>query len=419
MEIQYWVRQDVTWQDGDSVTADDFIWQYEFINSIQPSQLYQVWAYYHGCVKYNDYCFGVRVNVTGLWQFYTMSLGLVYPKKVWEPFWGDLTGASAFKPWQVSYTSWVPVGKQGSYPPPTCLYGTGEWIYDYYDTVLGIIRVYKNPHYWMRITAGDCKQVGCIHAPTTAHNNETLAMDQTTNNATGIDWKGQEFSVTNKWGRTFKARCTDYADTNGDGELSVCDTMSFVELTLFDGKPCYNKYEGHVHAISVLPGGKLHIELDPSWQKVTKTAVGLDIFNPDTKNTCNLTWTLYVNNMTSVNGTGLIQIATGTKSLAPLEQARWWQSIPWQTITPGEHTFILETVNTDGHNYYGVFMSVLIGDVDDNGIINMLDLYKCALKFGYTGPQCWTPEDIDNNGIVNMLDLYICAVNFGKTCLNT
>jgi hypothetical protein len=44
----------------------------------------------------------------------------------------------------------------------------------------------------------------------------------------------------------------------------------------------------------------------------------------------------------------------------------------------------LKTENIYGINYYGVIMAVLIADVDDNGIINMLDLYICAVKFGTT-----------------------------------
>ena len=169
MIIQWWIRDDITWQDGDPVTVDDFIWQYEFINSTRPSQLFDVWQYYHGCIKYNDYSFGIKVNATGIWRFYSYTGGLVYPRKVWEPFYGDRAAAEAFKPWEVAYTDHVPPEQQGPNPPPTCLYGTGEWIFDYYDKVLGIIRVYKNTNWWGRLAAQPCRQVPAVHAPTEAN----------------------------------------------------------------------------------------------------------------------------------------------------------------------------------------------------------------------------------------------------------
>jgi ABC-type transport system substrate-binding protein len=134
MIITWWIRNDLTWQDGDPITVDDLIFDYEFINSIRPNQLYSVWAYYHGCTKLNDYCFSIKVNTTGVWAFYLYTAGPTYPRKVWLPFFGNQAAAEAYRPWLEPH----PNGTL-----PTALYGTGEWIYDYFDTVLGIIRVYK------------------------------------------------------------------------------------------------------------------------------------------------------------------------------------------------------------------------------------------------------------------------------------
>jgi hypothetical protein len=306
MIIQWWIRNDITWQDGDPVTVDDFIWQYDFINSIKPANLYDVWSTYHGCIKYDDYSFGIRVNATGIWRFYSYTMGLVYPRKVWEPYWGNKAAAEAFKPWAVPH----PEGKL-----PTSLYGTGEWIFDYYDKVLGIIRVYKNTNYWGTKAAKPCRQIPGIHAPTEAN-------------------KG-------------------------------------------------------------------------NFQKVTKTVVGLYTFNLDTKANCTHTWTL------KMNGT---VIASGNRELKPLEFVNWWQtlgSLPYPT--PGKYEFTLEITNAHGTNIYTVWMYVLIGDVDNNNIVNMLDLYYTALSFGWMGEPCCRPYDINSDGIVNMLDLYICAIKFGGT----
>ncbi|MEM4703555.1 MAG: M14 family zinc carboxypeptidase [Candidatus Bathyarchaeia archaeon] len=57
-----------------------------------------------------------------------------------------------------------------------------------------------------------------------------------------------------------------------------------------------------------------------------------------------------------------------------------------------------------------------VGDVDGNKIVNMLDLYKIAVKYGAViGQPLYVPNyDIDDNGIINMLDIYIAATHFGE-----
>jgi hypothetical protein len=81
------------------------------------------------------------------------------------------------------------------------------------------------------------------------------------------------------------------------------------------------------------------------------------------------------------------------------------------TAVPGE-------THLADNNYVDDLVRVVVpGNVDANGIVNMLDLYRVALNFGKTiGQPGYDPNcDIDDNHIVNMLDLYITALNFGKT----
>jgi hypothetical protein len=60
-------------------------------------------------------------------------------------------------------------------------------------------------------------------------------------------------------------------------------------------------------------------------------------------------------------------------------------------------------------------MYVLVGDVDNNNYVNMLDLQRVSNAFQRTGPPCWIPEDVDNNGVVNMGDLDIVAHCMGAS----
>jgi len=61
-------------------------------------------------------------------------------------------------------------------------------------------------------------------------------------------------------------------------------------------------------------------------------------------------------------------------------------------------------------------LSDILGDVDYNGIVNILDILVIAVAFGTEpGDSKWDPQaDVDGNEIINILDILRAAVNFGK-----
>jgi hypothetical protein len=60
----------------------------------------------------------------------------------------------------------------------------------------------------------------------------------------------------------------------------------------------------------------------------------------------------------------------------------------------------------------------ILGDVDGNGVVNMLDLYLVSRNFGLReGDLGWNPDlDLNLDRLVNMVDMYLTAANFGKVC---
>ncbi len=60
----------------------------------------------------------------------------------------------------------------------------------------------------------------------------------------------------------------------------------------------------------------------------------------------------------------------------------------------------------------------LTGDLNDDGIVDIVDIVKCALAFGSKrGEPRYDPEcDINNDDIVDIVDLVIIAIHFGCTC---
>jgi parallel beta-helix repeat protein len=69
----------------------------------------------------------------------------------------------------------------------------------------------------------------------------------------------------------------------------------------------------------------------------------------------------------------------------------------------------------------GIVKVTIVGDVNGDGKVNLVDVFAVALAFGsYPGHPKWNPNcDINNDGKINLLDYFITAVNYGKTYPNS
>jgi uncharacterized repeat protein (TIGR01451 family) len=84
-------------------------------------------------------------------------------------------------------------------------------------------------------------------------------------------------------------------------------------------------------------------------------------------------------------------------------------AIAWPV--PGE-------TNTANNDFTGWTVEVtILGDVNDDGTVNILDAIKIARAFGATpGSSNWNPNaDINGDGVVNILDAIALAKTFGAT----
>jgi parallel beta-helix repeat protein len=82
----------------------------------------------------------------------------------------------------------------------------------------------------------------------------------------------------------------------------------------------------------------------------------------------------------------------------------------------GDEPYVIDANNTDRYPLMHPWKPSILGDVNDDGTVNMLDLYEIGLSFGFAqGDPGWNADaDLNEDGIINMLDLYLCAANFGK-----
>jgi hypothetical protein len=64
----------------------------------------------------------------------------------------------------------------------------------------------------------------------------------------------------------------------------------------------------------------------------------------------------------------------------------------------------------------GLVTVAMVGDVDANGKVDMIDLWEVARHFGidYPDPRFKPNFDIDNNGKTDMADLWLTTREFGK-----
>jgi parallel beta-helix repeat protein len=81
----------------------------------------------------------------------------------------------------------------------------------------------------------------------------------------------------------------------------------------------------------------------------------------------------------------------------------------------GDSPYVIDENNQDRYPL-GVFGVHLLGDLNQDGIVNVLDAIQAASAFGsYPGHPKWNEQaDINRDGVVNILDVIILANNFGK-----
>jgi len=78
---------------------------------------------------------------------------------------------------------------------------------------------------------------------------------------------------------------------------------------------------------------------------------------------------------------------------------------------PGE-TNTADNVLTDG-----IVKVTIVGDVNGDGKVNIIDTFSVALAYGSEpGYPTWNPNyDINSDGKINLIDYFITALNYGKT----
>ena len=82
----------------------------------------------------------------------------------------------------------------------------------------------------------------------------------------------------------------------------------------------------------------------------------------------------------------------------------------------GDTPYVIDANNTDRYPRLQLY-TALQGDVNQDGVVNLLDAIQAALAFGSKpGDPNWNPTvDLNHDSVVDIYDLILVASNFGKT----
>jgi len=149
MKCSYVLRTDVKWQDGNNFTASDAEFNLEFLRNNQIPRYTSTWENIVD-VQATGNDFTVYVNETGQFSLYDFAaVAAMLPPPVWAPLDGKpLTEILAYDPASNTTTPTGAGPRFGTDDCPTQLYGTGPYIFEYYDPVGMYAELHANRNYW-------------------------------------------------------------------------------------------------------------------------------------------------------------------------------------------------------------------------------------------------------------------------------
>ena len=155
MDIDFTLRSDVYWQDGYQFTASDVEFCLEFMRDYSVPRYAATWMTLDDVEVTSTYECTIHATEEGIGLFYDYS-GLIgyLPPQVWDRTWADNQAVLDYAPDDeaVGYDP-APGYADGPTPTPTNLFGTGAFIFQFYDEVNMYDDMWKNENYFMSTAA--------------------------------------------------------------------------------------------------------------------------------------------------------------------------------------------------------------------------------------------------------------------------
>jgi peptide/nickel transport system substrate-binding protein len=147
MNVTFNLRKDLFWADGQCYNAHDAEFNWLFLRDNQIPRYTSVWEFIEDVYVLDDYT--VRINVSTTSQFLLYDLAgaaAILPPQVWTDWDGKpLADILAYDPSADTNATGMGPWFGTDFGPNNRLFGSGDWIFDYYDPVGGVMQIHQNP----------------------------------------------------------------------------------------------------------------------------------------------------------------------------------------------------------------------------------------------------------------------------------
>lgn len=426
MEITFHVRRDVFWQDGRPYTAEDAKFNWLFLRDNQIPRYQTLWEHIIDVEVVNNYEVKVYLDVTSQFLLYDLACtAAMLPPPVWAQWDGQpLEYILAWNP-AINTTKpadagpWFGWRDQETGRPlgaATNLYGTGPFIFDFYDPLLMTTEMHAWRCYW--------KMTDEVHA-------ELVEMFHRIGdvNYDGIVDEADLDRIAASYGE----RCgwpgyDPDADLNSDCIVNGRD-LALVVLYWYDVRE---------HPYYPCPKIEATVDIDPDSLNL-KTTVDQWI-------------TAYIElpepyNVTDID---LETVRLNTTIPAVTDPKYGFVTDPEEYITDNDEDGILErmvkfdraevisfirtNIELSGWRFRNVTLTVrgevagelfegsdrikvIVGDATGDGVVDIFDLATVALAYGAREgePEYDWCADMNEDGRVEVRDLAIVSINYGKS----
>lgn len=160
MKVTFYLRNDVYWQDGVQLTAEDIKYSWDFILKHNPptyrgNNVNYTWENLVFTETNGEFIVSAYINTTSLFiPSYLADVALLCPKHIWERVdkkveSGEWTSPKDFTPWNISYKDWTGNDPPAEYPFMKALVGCGPFVFDYWNSTTGVAHVVNNERFWV------------------------------------------------------------------------------------------------------------------------------------------------------------------------------------------------------------------------------------------------------------------------------
>jgi hypothetical protein len=152
MDINFTLMSNVTWQDGYAYNSWDAEFNLEFLRTYSVPRYAATWNTLIDVEVHSSTLFEVHADEEGLGLFYDYGGLIAYlPPQVWNQTWASNQAVLDYDPQEAYDNQGYRRGSghtPGPTPPPTNLFGTGPFIFQFYDPVNMYDDMYANRNYF-------------------------------------------------------------------------------------------------------------------------------------------------------------------------------------------------------------------------------------------------------------------------------